>query len=100
MTALRNRRCEPCPAGTPPLDPARAAALLAELAPGWRIAEDGRSPVPGRLMPMFACLLSPGPFTTQPMTATVICSTPGWRRRQSGMRSRRCDWIFCASSWK
>ena len=43
MTALRNRRCEPCPAGTPPLDPARAAALLAELAPGWRIAEDGHS---------------------------------------------------------
>ena len=40
MTALRNRRCEPCPAGTPPLDPPRAAALLAELAPGWRIAEE------------------------------------------------------------
>ena len=37
----------------------------------------GFSPEPGRLMPMFACLLSPGPFTTQPMTATCMFSTPG-----------------------
>ena len=37
----------------------------------------GTSPVPGRLMPMFAILDSPGPFTTQPMTATVMASTPG-----------------------
>src|SRR5205823_7338472 len=31
-----------------------------------------RSPVPGRLMPMLAKRLSPGPFTTQPITATVM----------------------------
>ena len=43
MTALRDRRCRPFPAGTPPLDASRATELLAELAPGWRIAEDGRS---------------------------------------------------------
>jgi zinc protease len=36
----------------------------------------GRSPVPGRLMPILACLLSPGPFTTQPITARVMFSTP------------------------
>jgi len=27
-------------------------------------------------MPMFAALLSPGPFTMQPITASVIVSTP------------------------
>jgi 4a-hydroxytetrahydrobiopterin dehydratase len=43
MTALRDRKCQPCPPGTPPLDPAEATELLAALAPGWRIAEDGRS---------------------------------------------------------
>ncbi len=43
MTALRDRQCRPLPPGAPPLDAARATALLAELAPGWRIAEDGRS---------------------------------------------------------
>ena len=36
-----------------------------------------RSPVPGRLMPILACLLSPGPLTTHPITATFIDSTPG-----------------------
>ena len=43
MTALRDRRCHPLPAGTPALEATRAAELLAELAPGWRIADDGRS---------------------------------------------------------
>ena len=43
MTALRDRRCRPLPSGTPALEAARAAELLAQLAPGWRIAEDGRS---------------------------------------------------------
>ena len=43
MTALRDRKCQPMPAGTPPLDAARAAELMSGLAPGWRIAEDGRS---------------------------------------------------------
>ena len=32
----------------------------------------GASPVPGRLMPMFAAFDSPGPLTTQPITASVI----------------------------
>src|SRR5882724_1440200 len=59
----------------------------------------GRSPVPGRLMPRLACLLSPGPFTTHPITATVMSSTPTYCLRQSGMRWRMCDWICCASSW-
>ena len=36
----------------------------------------GSSPVPGRLMPMFAAFDSPGPLTTQPITASVIVSTP------------------------
>jgi len=43
MTELRDRRCRPMPPGTPALDPEQAAALLARLAPGWRIAEDGGS---------------------------------------------------------
>jgi len=43
MNALRDRKCRPGPPGTPPLDPEQAAGLLAALAPGWRIAEDGRS---------------------------------------------------------
>src|SRR4029079_18639785 len=60
----------------------------------------GRSPVPGRLMPMFACLLSPGPLTTQPMTATVMFSAPTNSWRQAGMRTRTCSGMLCASSWK
>jgi 4a-hydroxytetrahydrobiopterin dehydratase len=43
MSALRDRKCQACAAGTPPLLPERAVTLLAQLAPGWRIAEDGRS---------------------------------------------------------
>jgi len=43
MTALRERRCAACAPGTPALAPARVAELLLELAPGWRIAEDGGS---------------------------------------------------------
>ena len=35
------------------------------------------SEIPGKLMPISACLLSPGPLTTQPITATFIFSTPG-----------------------
>ena len=36
----------------------------------WRFAG------PGRLIPMLAAFDSPGPLTTQPMTARVIVSTP------------------------
>jgi len=43
MNPLRDRRCRPLPAGTPPLDPAHADELLAQLDPGWRVAGDRRS---------------------------------------------------------
>lgn len=43
MTALRDRRCKACAPGTPALEPARCAELLRQLAPGWRLAEDGQS---------------------------------------------------------
>ena len=43
MTPLRDRRCRPCPPGTAALAPDTAAALLSQLATGWRIADDGRS---------------------------------------------------------
>ena len=46
--------------------------------PSTNTGATGASPDPGRLMPMFACLLSPGPLTTQPITATFIDSTPGY----------------------
>ena len=42
-TPLRDRKCRACAPGTPPLDPARAVALLKELKDGWRISEDGKS---------------------------------------------------------
>ena len=45
----------------------------------------GASPVPGRQMPMFAAFDSPGPFTTQPMTASVIVSTPSYCVFHSGI---------------
>ena len=46
----------------------------------------GSSNVPGRLMPMSACLRSrPGPLTTQPITATRSSSTPGCASRHSGI---------------
>ncbi len=49
---------------------------------------------------MSACRLSPGPLTTQPMTATCIVSTPGYRDFHAGICSRRWRWILSASSWK
>jgi len=36
----------------------------------------GSSNVPGSEMPMLACFDSPGPLTTQPITASFISSTP------------------------
>jgi hypothetical protein len=48
----------------------------------WRLA------VPGRLMPMFAAFDSPGPFTTQPITARVRVSTPSYCCFHDGSRSR------------
>ena len=49
---------------------------------------------------MFAWRDSPGPFTTQPMTATRISSTPGWSAFQWGILSRKCRFTVSASSWK
>jgi hypothetical protein len=43
---------------------------------------------PGRLMPMLAAFDSPGPLTTQPITASVSVSTPSYRVFHSGMRLR------------
>jgi 4a-hydroxytetrahydrobiopterin dehydratase len=43
MTRLAERRCQPCRAGTPPLAADEAQRLLAELDPGWSIAEDGKA---------------------------------------------------------
>lgn len=43
MTELRDRKCKACAPGTPTLEPTRSAELLRQLAPGWRLAEDGRS---------------------------------------------------------
>ena len=51
----------------------------------------GDSPVPGSEMPMFAAFDSPGPLTTQPMTATVIASTPGRVCFQTGIIVRTYD---------
>ena len=54
----------------------RSPLSVTVFAPSSYTGATGCSPVPGRLMPMLACLLSPGPLTTQPMTATVMSSTP------------------------
>jgi 4a-hydroxytetrahydrobiopterin dehydratase len=43
MTSLRERKCGPLPAGTPPIEPARSGELLAQLDTAWRIAPDHRS---------------------------------------------------------
>src|SRR5260370_1146339 len=44
----------------------------------------GSSNVPGSEIPRLACFDSPGPLTTQPITATVIASTPACRVFQAG----------------
>ena len=43
MSTLRDRKCAACAPGTPPLSVNRVAELLGELAPGWRVTEDGRA---------------------------------------------------------
>jgi len=42
-TSLRDRKCEACAAGTPPLETEDTVELLRMLDDGWRIAEDGKS---------------------------------------------------------
>jgi len=67
----------------------RSPLRVTSFSPSTYTGATGRSPVPGRLMPILACLLSPGPLTTQPITATVISSTPGYWPRQTGIWARR-----------
>jgi 4a-hydroxytetrahydrobiopterin dehydratase len=43
MSGLRERNCRACAPGTPALAVERAAAMLKELEPGWRVADDGKS---------------------------------------------------------
>lgn len=43
MSTLRDRKCVACAPGMPPLAADRIAALHTQLAPGWRIADDGKS---------------------------------------------------------
>ena len=43
MSTLRDRKCSACAPGTPALAAERIAELLAQLQPGWRVAEDGKS---------------------------------------------------------
>src|SRR6478672_5355061 len=64
------------------LSPRKVSAFT----PSMKTGAAGASPVPGRLMPMSACLLSPGPLTMQPMTATFIFSTPGLRCQRDADR--------------
>ena len=42
-TPLRDRHCKDLPTGTPALTPEQAVALHAQVDPGWRISEDGKS---------------------------------------------------------
>ena len=42
-TPLRDRKCQACAAGTPPLEAAEAVKMLRTLQDGWRIADDGKS---------------------------------------------------------
>ena len=41
--SLRDRHCQPLPKGSPAIAPEAARELLAQLDPGWRIAEDGKT---------------------------------------------------------
>jgi 4a-hydroxytetrahydrobiopterin dehydratase len=43
MSRLRDRKCVACAPGTPPLASDRMAELAAQLASGWRVADDGKS---------------------------------------------------------
>ena len=68
--------------------------------PSSNTGADGASPVPGSEMPMLAWRDSPGPFTTQPITARVRFSAPGCVTFHSGIFARTCSCTFFASSWK
>lgn len=42
-TGLKDRRCEPCRGGVPPMDAAAVAAALPQLHADWRVVEDGKA---------------------------------------------------------
>ncbi|HVH83960.1 MAG TPA: 4a-hydroxytetrahydrobiopterin dehydratase [Steroidobacteraceae bacterium] len=41
--SLAARRCRPCEGGTPPLTPAEAAALLAQVSSDWVLVDEARA---------------------------------------------------------
>ena len=43
MSELTSRKCVPCEGGVQPLSRAEAQALLQQLQPEWKLAEDGKS---------------------------------------------------------
>jgi 4a-hydroxytetrahydrobiopterin dehydratase len=43
MTELSAKKCVPCKGGMPPLSAPEAAALLAQIHPDWKLAEDAKS---------------------------------------------------------
>lgn len=43
MTELAKKRCIPCEGGVKPLDAAKAAELLKELSPDWKLTGDGKA---------------------------------------------------------
>lgn len=43
MSALTEKKCQPCEGGVAPLSPAEALGLMTQLAPGWLLAEDAKS---------------------------------------------------------
>jgi 4a-hydroxytetrahydrobiopterin dehydratase len=40
---LASERCVPCEGGTPPLSPAEAQSLLAEVGEAWQLAQDAKT---------------------------------------------------------
>jgi len=42
MTELAARKCRPCEGGMPPLTPAQAQALLAQISSAWELTDDAR----------------------------------------------------------
>ena len=81
-SARRSRRSA---SGTPRPARRRCRASVVTCSPSMKTGQFGDSPVPGSEMPMFAAFDSPGPFTTQPITATDIVSTPGCRGFHTGI---------------
>jgi 4a-hydroxytetrahydrobiopterin dehydratase len=43
MTELTEKKCKPCEGGVSPLNREEALKLLGQIAPEWRLAEDGAS---------------------------------------------------------